>query len=36
MRIYKVQRFGKLTVVRAYPKLLIDTGSTYTISFPRL
>lgn len=40
MKVYKVQRLGKLMVVKArikgqeasaYPRLLIDTGSTYTI-----
>ena len=40
MKLYKVQRFGSLLVVKsylkgpdtvAYPMLLIDTGSTYTI-----
>lgn len=39
-KIYKTEKFGSLLVVRsclegiedrAYPKLLIDTGSTYTI-----
>jgi len=40
MKIYKAQRSGKLLIVKAYikgndaehyPRLLIDTGSTYTI-----
>ena len=40
MKVYKVQRVGSLLVVKtylrgpetaAYPRLLIDTGSTYTI-----
>jgi len=40
VKIYKVEKFGHLLVVRAclegkenrvYPKLLVDTGSTYTI-----
>jgi len=40
MKLYKVQRLGSLLVVRSYlkgpeaavyPRLLIDTGSTYTI-----
>ena len=40
MKVYRVEKFGSLLVVRAYlegiegktyPKLLVDTGSTYTI-----
>lgn len=40
MKVYKVQRLGSLLVTKsylkgsetaAYPRLLIDTGSTYTI-----
>ena len=40
MKLYKVERYGALLVVRcclegvegkAYPKLLVDTGSTFTI-----
>ena len=40
MKIYKPEKFGHLLVVRGclegktdrvYPKLLVDTGSTYTI-----
>ena len=42
MKVYRVEKFGSLLVVRAclegidgrtYPKLLVDTGSTYTIVF---
>jgi len=45
MKIYKVQRFGELMVTRtyikgpeaiAYPRLLIDTGWTYTIISPTI
>lgn len=40
MKLYKVEKYGTLLVVRcclegvegkAYPKLLVDTGSTFTI-----
>jgi len=40
MKVYRVEKFGTLLVVRGclegkegrfYPKLLVDTGSTYTI-----
>jgi predicted aspartyl protease len=40
MKVYRTEKFGSLLVVRAclegiegrtYPKLLLDTGSTYTI-----
>lgn len=45
MKIYKPQRFGELMVTKVYirgpkgaatPRLLIDTGSTYTIVAPEI